>query len=112
MSTSRRVEEIAIIVKELLQQVDIFTIGFDKNDIKLLEQAKEELLHDISYKESALPLILAMGGNYDSMEDKFKVRTIDVLIQLISLRKEYTESIIEKKKLEQIRKNNLKMLGF
>ena len=52
------------------------------------------------------------GGDYDSTEDEMKVKTLDCLINLIKIRNEYKEKMIEKKTSIQKRKEALAMFGL
>ncbi len=67
-----------------------------ENDIDLLEEAKQSLKNKISFNESANALITALGGNYDSEEDKFKIKSLDAIVNLIKTRIEYKKSVIER----------------
>ena len=102
--TKEKVEALSFVLKELLQQVDMFTQPLTKEDFDLLEKAKKGLENKISKNMSALPLIMAFGGNYDSTEDEMKLKTLNLLIELIKTRIEFRE-----KMNEQIKRNaNLK----
>lgn len=93
-----KIQMVADIVQMLLEQVDMFTSTFTKDDFEILNLSKEELQNKISRNMSALPLIIACGGNYDSLEDKMKLKTLTLLIELIKVRVEFREKLLEKQK--------------
>lgn len=97
-----KVQAIADIIQDLLQQVDLFTQVLSKEDFEILEEAKETLKNKISYKQSASPLLFAIGADADTTEDEMKLKTINLLIDLMKTRIEFKEEMI---KLQEERKN-------
>lgn len=110
--TKEKVESLSIVLKELLQQVDMFTQTLTKEDFDLLEKAKEGLKNKISTNMSALPLIMACGGNYDSTEDEMKLKTLNLLIELIKTRIEFREKMNEQIKRNANLKEALKLFNI
>ena len=107
-----RIDGISSIITSLMQQVDLFTATLNEEDFKLLEEAKENLENHISHNMSALPIIMACGGNYDSMEDEMKLKTLKLLIELIKTRIEYRENIKKQKESEKNKKEILELFGL
>ena len=95
MEDKEKIQALADIIQLLLQQVDLFTATLNEKDFELLEKAKNTLENHISRNMSALPIIMACGGNYDSMEDEMKLKTLDLLIELMKTRIEYREKLKE-----------------
>lgn len=106
----KKIEALANVIQELMIQVDTFTQVLSSNDFDLLEAAKKSLEDKINYKMSAAPLILALGGNSDTTDDHYKLKSLYALIDFMKLRIEYREEIIKRKKEEKARKDNLKEL--
>lgn len=98
----RKIQAIADVIQDLLLQVDLFTQVLQKEDFEILEDAKSSLKEKISYKQSAMPLLLALGVDTNTTEDEMKLKTIDLLVELIKARIEYREEMI---KLQESNKN-------
>lgn len=100
-----KVEGLSIMIESLLQQVDIFAQTIEAEDLELLEEAKNQLEDKISYKQSAFALYTALGMNTDTTEEKMKLKTINLLIELIEARVEFKNEILrleeENKKKEE-----------
>ncbi len=95
--------------------VDGVMESMDEEDFELLEETKKCLKEKISYGNSAFVVIKALGGNYDDTEDKMKIKTLDVLIQLIKARKEYREKMLKKQEEQKNRQeaiNIFKTMGM
>lgn len=90
-----KVQEIATMLENLLPIVDM-TANAIIDDIDLLDEALKSLQAKISHNEAALPVIIALGGNYDSSEDKCKIETLQALIALIKARVKYRDVMIKK----------------
>lgn len=108
----KRVKLIADTIDYLMKQIDLFVNQMTYEDIKILIESKEALKEKISMNESAMALILALGGNYDSSEDEMKVETLDCLIKIIKVRNKYKEKVLEQKEQIKKRQEALKMLGL
>lgn len=109
MDEKDKIEALAIVIKDLLQQVDVFTQVLTSNDFKLLETAADSLYEMISYKQSAATLLYAIGGNPDTEDDEYKLKTLNKLVDLMKLRIEYRERVIKKQKENRKRQEALKM---
>lgn len=103
---------IADTIQMLLQQIDLFTAKMTKEDIEIMLESKQALEDKISYNQSAMALILALGGDYDSSEDEMKIETLNCLIKIIKVRNEYKEKVIKKKEDLIKRKEILNMIGL
>ncbi len=103
---------IADTIQMLLQQIDLFTAKMTKEDIEIMLESKQALENKISYNQSAMALILALGGDYDSSEDEMKIETLNCLIKIIKVRNEYKEKVIKKKEDLIKRKEILNMIGL
>ena len=108
----KRIKLIADTIDYLMNQIDLFVNQMTYEDIEILIESKEALKEKISRNESAMALIFALGGNYDSSEDEMKIETLDCLIRIIKARNKYKEKVLEQR--EQIKKKQeaLKMLGL
>ena len=95
-------------VKEISEKISSFFLVFDglfmyEEDVEqLLNDLKEHLKNKISRNETALPIIMAMGGNYDSDIDRAKVQEVDALLNLIKAR----QGLQKATEAEQKKKNN------
>ena len=112
MEDKVKIQALADIIQSLLQQVDLFTATLNEKDFELLEKAKKELENHISKNMSALPIIMACGGNYDSMEDEMKLKTLDLLIELTKTRIEYREKLKEQQDNNKNKEDILKIFGL
>ena len=111
----KKVQAIADIIQSVLQQVDIFTQVLTKEDFEILEEARSELENKINYKQSAMPLLFAIGADPDTTEDEMKLKTINLLIELIKARIEYKEEMLklqEKNQKNQEAMNLFKSMGI
>lgn len=96
-------------LNNILPLIDGFMESLTEEDFELLQESKQALKDRINTNTSAMPLILACGGNYDDTEDRMKIKTLDCLIDLIKARKEYRE---EKIKIEQNKSNMQEVLNI
>lgn len=90
----QKVQVIADVIQQLLQQVDIFTQVLTKEDFELLDEAKDSLEKKINYKQSASVLFYALGADADTTEDEMKLKTIELLIKLMKTRIEFREEMV------------------
>lgn len=99
-------------IKETAETLASFFLVFDATFLldekteKLLNNTKKALEKKIAHNEACLPVILAMGGNYDSGVDRAKVEEINALLELIKARKNLqkaTEKEFTKKTEAQVR---------
>ena len=112
MENKEKIQTLADMIQSLLQQIDLFTIALSEEDFELLDEAKKTLENHISHNMNALPLIMACGGNYDSMEDEMKLKTLDLLIELMKTRIEYREKLKEQQESEKNKENILEIFGL
>lgn len=108
----KRVKLIAETIEYLMSQIDLFVNQMTYEDIEILVESKESLKEKISRNESAMALIFALGGNYDSSEDEMKMETLDCLIKIIKARNKYKNKMLEEKEKIKKRQEALKMLGL
>ena len=91
-------------IKEFSESLKTFFIMFDglflytENAEELLTEARESLKEKILRNESALPVIMAMGGNYDSDIDNAKVEELNALLGLLKARQHLRQETIQKNK--------------
>ena len=104
-----KAEILADKINNILPLIDGFMETLSQEDFELLQEAKRVLKEKININTSAMPLILACGGNYDDTEDRMIIRTIDCLVDLIKTRKKYKE---EKIKAEQNKSNRQEVLNM
>lgn len=109
MEKEVKIQALANIIQDLIQQVDVFTQCLTSNDFEILEEAQEALIKKINYKKSAATLLLAVGGDPDTEDDEYKLKTMNMLIEFIKLRIEYRERMINKHKENQKKEEALKM---
>ena len=107
-----RVKLIADTIEYLMKQIDLFVSQMTYKDIEILIESKESLEEKISRNESAIALIFALGGNYDSFEDEMKIETLDCLIRIIKARNKYKNKVLEEKEKMKKRQETLRALGL
>lgn len=108
----KRVKLIADTIEYLMKQIDLFVEQMTYEDIEILIESKDSLKEKISRNESAMALIFALGGNYDSSEDEMKIETLDCLIKIMKARNKYKEKVLEEKEKIKKRQEALRMLGL
>ena len=104
-------EELAVKLKTFFAFLDSFFLE-DERCEELLALTKKRLEEHISINESALAVIIAMGGDYDSGVDRAKVKEITALIDLINARKILKNATVEKDKRKKHKSEKLKRLGI
>ena len=113
-----RKEKIQILADKLISLLplfDSFMEGLSEEDFELLYECKEALIEKINRNNSAMALIYACGGSYDDTEDCMKVKTMECIIELLKVRKEYREEkikMIEKNKKQQEVLNLFGLMGM
>ena len=107
-----RVKLIADTIEHLMNQIDLFVNQMTYEDIEILIESKESLEEKISRNESAMALIFALGGNYDSSEDEMKIETLDCLIRIIKARNKYKNKVLEEKEKMKKRQETLREFGL
>ena len=93
----------------LLQLVDGFVESLTDEDYELLKEAKDCLQDKINYGNSASVVIMALGGNYDDIEDRMKIKTLDCLIDLLKRRKEYKEALLKQQEEQKNRQEAIEI---
>lgn len=107
-----RVKLIADTIEHLMNQIDLFVNQMTYEDIEILIESKESLEEKISRNESAMALIFALGGNYDSSEDEMKIETLNCLIKIIKARNKYRDKVLKQREEIKKRQETLRMLGL
>ena len=69
----QKINELAERITELMFTLDIQFVTFSDEEMQLLYETKQSLRDKIRHNEAAFPMILALGGNYDSELDKLKL---------------------------------------
>ncbi len=110
MKKEEHVQILADLIQPLMQQIDLFTNTLSKEDFDLLDEAKESLASHISFKKSAATMILAFGGSTNTIDEEYKLKSLELLIEIIKTRIKYREELIELQKQEEIKKANIEVL--
>lgn len=98
---------------ELLQTFFIVFDGYflhDPEAEELLTRAKESLKEKIQRNESALPVIMALGGRYDSEIDRAKVKELEALLSLLGARKELQTATLKESRRDRDAEASLQAL--
>ena len=97
-------------VQEFAEMIRGFFLHFDlvfsdcENAERLLKDTLTSLKDKVNRNEAALPMIIAMGGSYDSEVDRAKIQEVEALLHLIESRKEVriaTMMNVQKKKANE-----------
>ena len=96
----------------LLPLIDGFMESLEDEEFELLEECKKSLREKINMSNSALPIIMACGGDYNDTEDTMKLKTLESLIELIKARKEYKDSLLEIAQEKQNNEDVLRLFGL
>lgn len=94
-------------IQEFAEQLQTFFLLFDGYFLhdpeaeELLLQTKESLEEKINRNESALVVIMALGGQYDSGIDRAKVKEVAALLELIKARKELQAATIRENRRDR-----------
>lgn len=103
-------------IKELAESLTSFFIVLDglflyeEDNEALLTEAAESLEKKVLHNESALPVIMALGGNYDSEIDRAKIEELQALEALIRARKRVREETIKAGRKTETNKETLQAL--
>ncbi len=96
--------------------VDSFVENLTNEDYSLLEKSKHTLQSNINIKKSAATLATAFGIEQDTTEERYKIKTIDAIINLFDVRKKYRDEMLEKiereRKKQQSKKELMQALGL
>lgn len=104
-------EELVVKLKTFFAFFDCFFLE-DEKCVELLALTKKSLEEHILKNESALAVIIAMGGDYDSGVDRAKVNKITALTDLINAKKVLKKQLSRKKKETDIKLRCLKDWGY
>ena len=111
----KKVQILADKLISLLPLFDSFMESLNEDDFELLDECKNSLIEKINRNNGAMALIYACGGNYDDTEDCMKVKTLECIIELLKIRKEYREKkikMIERNKKQQEVLNLFGLMGM
>lgn len=113
MDKKEQAQFLADKIQPLLMFVDGLAESLTEDDIELLKESKETLLKHISMQHSAMTLTLAFGINTDTTEEEYKAKTLEVLIQLLNVRKEYKEAMLENyEQQKMIQQNRAELMNI
>lgn len=107
-----KAQKLANKLNDILPLIDGFMNSLNDEDFELLEESKQALKERINTNTSAMPLIMACGGNYNDTEDRMKIKTLDCLIKLIKARKEFKEEKIKAQNKQQNMQEVLNLFGI
>ena len=99
-------------IKDFAASITNFFLVFDglflmnENAEELLQETKSSLEEKVLHNESCLPVIIAMGGSYDSDIDRAKIEEIEALQGLLEARKNLQKAI-EKDKTNKVNNANI-----
>lgn len=115
MDKKEKAQILADQIQPLLMFIDSLAESIEDDEIELLRESKEVLLNHIRHQHSAMTLTMAFGIETDTTDEEYKAKTLDILIELIKLRKDYKNALIsiEKDRLtkEKNRAELLKIFG-
>ena len=110
MDKKNHVQILADIIQPLMQQIDLLTSALSTEDFDLLDEAKETLSSHINFKQSAAPVVLALGGSIDTTDEEYKLKSLELLIEIMKTRIKYREELTELKEKEQRKNDNIEIL--
>lgn len=106
-----RAEELANKIKILFAYLDNLFIEEDLCEEFLLI-TKRKLEDKILHSETTLPVLLAMGRDYDSTIDRAKVNELTALLDLIKARKNLRAAVENERKRKVDKTDMLRQLGL
>lgn len=89
-----KVQILADKLNSIIPLIDSFANSLTEEEYELFVESKEVLEEKINHGLSALPLIMACGGDYDDTEDRMKIKTLECLIELIKVRQQYKKEMV------------------
>ncbi len=111
MTKKEQMQTIADKIQPLMMFIDGLVEQLDDEELELLIESKDTLASHISMQHSAMTLTMAFGIETDTTDEEYKLKTLEVLTKLISVRKEYKTAMIEnQKKQNQIAKNRAELM--
>lgn len=94
MEKKKQIEFVASYLNDLLLSIDLIAANLDKdNYIELLEETKSFIEKKINFKQNGAALLGALGVDYNTTDDHYRLETLNKIIELIMLRKEYMQEI-------------------
>lgn len=99
-------------IKDFAESITNFFLVFDdlflmnENAEELLQETKSSLEEKVLHNETLLPVIISMGGNYDSDIDCAKIEEIEALQGLLKARKNLQKAT-EKEKTKKVNNANI-----
>lgn len=87
-------------IRDFAEQIKTFFLVFDAAFLyddqaeEMMAEVLESLQEKISRNESALPVIMALGGQYDRGIDQAKLEETDALLRLLRARKALRAAVI------------------
>lgn len=112
----QQIQILADQLQSFLMLVDAFVENLTDEDYSLLEKSKHTLQSNINIKESVATLTTAFGIKQDTTEERYKIKTIDAIINLFDVRKKYHNEMIERiekeRKKQQSKKEIMQALGL
>ena len=116
MEEKERIQLLADQLQSLLVIVDSFIENLTDEDFSLLEKSKDTIQANINLRESAATLTMAFGIEQDTTEDKYKIKTLNSILALLNVRKEFRSAMIEKqerdKRIKENREQIMNLLGI
>ena len=100
-------------IKEFAEKIASFFLVFDglflfeENAEKHLRELEASLKEKVLHNESCLPVILAMGGDYDSGIDRAKIESAQALLNLLKARKKLQKATEEQANKKSAKKDIL-----
>lgn len=115
MNKKEKMQQLADQIQPLMMFIDALADQLSDEDIELLIESKNTLSNHIVHQQSAMTLTMAFGMETDTTDEEYKLKTLEGLIKLISIRKEYKTAMLEnqekKKILEKNRAELIKIFG-
>lgn len=85
------------IVADMITQIIHLVDAFDKDDLEILNQLRDEMKGNIGYNQAVSIVAVACGGQmYERGEDDAKIKELEGLITLVKARMELRGIVIEK----------------
>ena len=111
ISKEEKVEFIANYLNDLLLQIDFFAVNMNNDDyLEILEESKKHIEKRISFKSNGAALLGALGVDSNTLDDHYRLETIDKIIELINIRKEYQQQSMQLKEAQQTSNKNIETL--
>lgn len=116
MEEKQRIQLLADQLQSFLVIADSFVENLTDEDYELLEKAKSTLKANINIKHSAATLAAAFGIEQDTIDEEYKIKSLEAITALFNTRKSYRKALIEKvendRKKAQNKQELMQALGF